>query len=90
MSGEASSWITAAATVVMAGTTIAYTWGTLRLWRTTRDALRLTFLQEYLGPIPRGAPFERQRWQERQALLRQVFPGLAQDLERLAPEPPGQ
>ena len=79
-----SNWITAAATVVMALTTIAYTWGTLRLWRTTRDALKLAAVEAFLGPIPPGAPFERRRWEERQALLVRVFPDLFQELARVA------
>ena len=80
MNGGASNWITAAATVVMAFTTIAYTWGTLRLWRTTRDALRLTFLQAFRGAPRPGAPFEQQQWMAWRELLVRTFPDLAREL----------
>jgi hypothetical protein len=90
MDQNAAISATAWATGVMAGATILYTIGTFMLWQstrksveTTRDALKLAFLQFYLGTPPAALPHD-QATEYRQAVLQRVFPDLHHELTQPA------
>jgi hypothetical protein len=74
-----ATWVTAVATIV-------YTGGTFLLWcstrknvNATRDALKLAFVELYLGAPPANLPHD-QATEYRQAVLRRAFPDLHQEL----------
>lgn len=74
---EMATWIIAVATIVLAITTSVYTFGTILLWKQTRDAFKLNFILGYYQNLDKpfqNLPFQILFLTSIEELLKKVFP----------------